>query len=100
MLYTYGDNRISKGARENLEKFGRVVTTLLLVWSVKSTVSYAIDLSKGDISSTDQKYRKEMTPANLYGLPNNNDAFDHRPPSPRVSVLKPYIHTIFRFCSM
>lgn len=92
MFYTYGDELSPEEARRNLEKFGKVATTFLLVLGIKSAVSYAVDLPKSDLSPTDGKPTKEMTPANLDGPANNNNkVFDHCPASPNATVFQPYI---------
>lgn len=71
MFYTYGDELSPEEARRNLEKFGKVATTFLLVLGIKSAVSYAVDLPKSDLSPTDGKPTKEMTPdhGKVHGLP-------------------------------
>lgn len=90
MVFTYSDDLIPEEARENLEKLGKVVATFLLVCGIKSAVSYAVDVSKGEVSPTDQKPPKEMTPANL-DVTTNKNAVDPRPTSPSVLVSQPYL---------
>ena len=41
---TYGDELTPKQVRKNVEDFGKVASTFLLVWGLKSAVSYAVDL--------------------------------------------------------
>nr|UDP55501.1 hypothetical protein orf147a [Schizostauron trachyderma] len=92
MFYTYGDELTPKEARKNLEDFGKVASTFLVVWGLKSAIAYAVDLPNSDRPPKDPKSTKGMAPADLNTpIDNGNNAFDHRPPSPQSPVFQPYI---------
>jgi hypothetical protein len=92
MFYTYGDELTPKEARKNLEDFGKVASTFLVVWGLKSAIAYAVDLPNSDLIPKDQKPTKDMAPADLNTpIDNGNNAFEHRPPSPQSPLFQPYI---------
>lgn len=93
MFYTYGDELAPKEARKNLEDFGKVASTFLVVWGLKSAIAYAVDLPNSDLTPKDPKPTKDMAPADLTTpIDNGKNAFEHRPPSPSSTVFQPYIH--------
>ena len=92
MFYTYGDELTPKEARKNLEDFGKVASTFLVVWGLKSAIAYAVDLPKSELTPKDPKPINNMAPADLNTPINNgNNAFEHRPPSPQSPVFQLYL---------
>ena len=78
--------------RKNLEDFGKVVSTFLVAWGVKSAISYTVDLPNTDLTPKDPKSTKDLAPADLNTpIDNGNNAFDHCPPSPQSPIFQPYI---------
>ena len=87
MFYTYGDELTPKEARKNLEDFGKVASTFLVVWGLKSAIAYAVGLPNSDLTPKDPKPTKDMAPADLNTpIDNGNNAFEHRPPTPKSPI--------------
>lgn len=74
--------------QKRLEKtFGKVASSFLIMWCVKSAVSYAVDLPQNGVTPTDSNPAAYRTSANLNPpIDNGNNAFEHRPPGPVAPV--------------